>query len=124
MANTGPYGNYQANMGGQPAEGPALVTFTVPVAGNPNTLGTTTTIFPALAVDTVNDILYLTTDGVTWVAISGGGGGGGTQQVFIGTGNPNGVVTFNVSGTQGAIFYATDTDISYFKTGSGNTGWI
>lgn len=86
--NTGPYGQYQANLGAQPTPLPALIAFTIPVAGNPNSLHITTTVIPALAVDTVGDALYVTTNGTTWTAISGGGGGGGTTQVYQGNGNP------------------------------------
>ena len=117
------YGNYQANLKPYPADPPAAITFTIPVSGDPNSLGTTTTTVPALAVDTVGDTLYLTTDGSTWTAISGGGGGG-VKQVFVGTGNPNGVVSATVSGTQGFLYYDLATGIVYQKTGSGNTGWV
>jgi hypothetical protein len=50
----------------------------------------------------------------------GGGGGGGSQEVFFGSGNPNGVVT----GTRPAVFY-TAAGAYWIKTSSGtnNTGW-
>lgn len=117
--NVGPYGQYQAQFPPDGANPPALITFTVPVAGNPNTLGTTTTIFPALAVDTVGDVLYITTNGSTWVAISGGGGG--SAAVYAGSGSPQGVVTAIV----GSTYLDTATGSLWAKqTGSGSTGWL
>jgi hypothetical protein len=124
MSNTGPYGTYQADMGTMAPNIPALITFIIPVAGNPTTLGTTTTTFPALALDTVGNALYITTNGSTWTLISSGGGGGGTQQVFVGHGSPEGVVTAAVSGTQGFLYYDLDSGVIYEKSGSGNTGWF
>jgi len=42
-------------------------------------------------VDTATEIIYQK-QGDVWVVI-GGGGGGGAQQVYVNSGNPNGVVT-------------------------------
>lgn len=88
MADQDPYGNYQADLRPYTVNQPALVTFIIPVAGNPNSLGTTTVVVPAMALDTVGLVLYETQNGTTWTAISGGGGGGGTTQVLSGHGAP------------------------------------
>lgn len=117
------YGNYQADLRPYPADPPAFIMFIIPVAGNPNSLGTISITTPALALDTVGLVLYETNNGTTWVAVSGGSSSG-TQQVFRGHGNPNGVVTAAVSGTQGFVYYDDDSGIVYQKTGSGNTGWV
>ena len=109
MSNTGPFGNYQANLGPEPPNPTPTIGFINLVAGNPNSLSFIS-LPGSFAFDTVGLTLYSTADGVTWTAVSGGSGPG-TTQVFSGNGNPNGVVT----ATEPALFYAKDTGILWEK---------
>lgn len=107
------YGNYLA-LGGvdQPALLPPQVGFVTVGAGNPNTLGIISIVYPALFYDTSTNTVYGTTDGSTWTAIVGGGGGG-TTQVYTGNGAPVSVPT------NPAVYYnQVDGDFYVWYTGS------
>lgn len=115
--NTGPYGNYQANLGPEPPNPTPLIGMINMVSGNPTTMGFTSTP-NSFAFDTVGLVLYESNDGVTWTAVTAGGTPA-VIQVFSGHGNPNGVVT----ATGPALYYDLDTQVLYEKTGSGANGW-
>lgn len=74
MADKDSYGNYQADLKPYPADPPAAIFPTYPVAGNPNTLGFTVNSVPALALDTTTGTQYFSLNGTLWMATSGGAG--------------------------------------------------
>jgi hypothetical protein len=121
MANLGPYGTYVANIGQEPTPTiPGFLDIPAIVAGNPTTLGFTA-LPNTTALDSIGLVLYFTSDGVTWTAITSGGGGGGSGSVVaLAAGNPNGVTT----ATGPAIGVTPNGGVWFKPSGGGNTGWL